>query len=361
MNTEEEKLIEALKTIEVPYLNSNLVDLESIKEIAFSDNTWTIELEFGFPIKTYKATVRKSIVEKLKNFVEHDLRINIKQKIEARSVQKGTKPLKEIKNVIAVASGKGGVGKSTTTANLAIALEQEGAKVGVLDADIYGPSQTKMLGSQGKPDTRDGKKMLPIISYNIQTISIGNLVEEDTPMIWRGPMVTGALEQLLNETAWDNLDYLLVDLPPGTGDIQLTLCQKIPVSGAVIVTTPQDIALLDAKKALKMFEKVNVSVLGIIENMSMYKCSQCGHVEHIFGSDGGSTMAKQYGVDLLGKLPLDIDIRKNADSGRPTTAFQPDSEIAMDYREIGMKMTAKLSLKAKDHSSKFPNIVVQNT
>ena len=203
--------------------------------------------------------------------------------------------------------------------------------------------------------------MLPIISYNIQTISIGNLVEEDTPMIWRGPMVTGALEQLLNETAWDNLDYLLVDLPPGTGDIQLTLCQKIPVSGAVIVTTPQDIALLDAKKALKMFEKVNVSVLGIIENMSMYKCSQCGHVEHIFGSDGGSTMAKQYGVDLLGKLPLDIDIRKNADSGRPTTAFQPDSEIAMDYREIGMKMTAKLSLKAKDHSSKFPNIVVQNT
>ena len=361
MNTEEEKLIEALKTIEVPYLNSNLVDLETIKEIAFSDNTWTIELEFGFPIKTYKATVEKSIVEKLKDVVEHDLRINIKQKIEARSVQKGTKPLKEIKNVIAVASGKGGVGKSTTTANLAIALEQEGAKVGVLDADIYGPSQTKMLGSQGKPDTRDGKKMLPIISYNIQTISIGNLVEEDTPMIWRGPMVTGALEQLLNETAWDNLDYLLVDLPPGTGDIQLTLCQKIPVSGAVIVTTPQDIALLDAKKALKMFEKVNVSVLGIIENMSMYKCSQCGHVEHIFGSDGGSTMAKQYGVDLLGKLPLDIDIRKNADGGRPTTAFQPDSEIALDYREIGMKMTAKLSLKAKDHSSKFPNIVVQNT
>tara|TARA_B100000676_G_scaffold211169_1_gene207429 strand:- start:732 stop:1817 length:1086 start_codon:yes stop_codon:yes gene_type:complete len=361
MNTEEEKLIEALKTIEVPYLNSNLVDLESIKEIAFSDNTWTIELEFGFPIKTYKATVEKSIVEKLKDVVEHELRINIKQKIEARSVQKGTKPLKEIKNVIAVASGKGGVGKSTTTANLAIALEQEGAKVGVLDADIYGPSQTKMLGSQGKPDTRDGKKMLPIISYNIQTISIGNLVEEDTPMIWRGPMVTGALEQLLNETAWDNLDYLLVDLPPGTGDIQLTLCQKIPVSGAVIVTTPQDIALLDAKKALKMFEKVNVSVLGIIENMSMYKCSQCGHIEHIFGSDGGSTMAKQYGVDLLGKLPLDIDIRKNADGGRPTTAFQPDSEIALDYREIGMKMTAKLSLKAKDHSSKFPNIVVQNT
>ena len=361
MNTEKEKLIEALKAIEVPYLNSNLVDLETIKEIAFSDNTWTIELEFGFPIKTYKATVEKSIVEKLKNIGEHNLRINIKQKIEARSVQKGTKPLKEIKNVIAVASGKGGVGKSTTTANLAIALEQEGAKVGVLDADIYGPSQTKMLGSQGKPDTRDGKKMLPIISYNIQTISIGNLVEEDTPMIWRGPMVTGALEQLLNETAWDNLDYLLVDLPPGTGDIQLTLCQKIPVSGAVIVTTPQDIALLDAKKALKMFEKVNVSVLGIIENMSMYKCSQCGHVEHIFGSDGGSTMAKQYGVDLLGKLPLDIDIRKNADGGRPTTAFQPDSEIALNYREIGMKMTAKLSMKAKDHSSKFPNIVVQNT
>ena len=361
MNTEEEKLIEALKTVDIPYLNSNLVDLEVIKEIAFSNDTWTIELEFGFPIKTYKKTLEKNILEKLETVIAHDIRINIEHKIETRSVQKGTKPLKEIKNVIAVASGKGGVGKSTTTANLAIALEQEGAKVGVLDADIYGPSQTKMLGSQGKPETRDGKKMLPIISYNIQTISIGNLVEEDTPMIWRGPMVTGALEQLLNETAWDNLDYLLVDLPPGTGDIQLTLCQKIPVSGAVIVTTPQDIALLDAKKALKMFEKVNVSVLGIIENMSMYKCSQCGHVEHIFGSDGGSIMAKQYGVDLLGKLPLDIDIRKNADGGRPTTAFQPDSEVASNYREIGRKMTAKLSLKAKDHSSKFPNIVVQNT
>ena len=361
IDTTKEKITERLKVIEDPYLGTNLVDSGVLKDITFNNDIWSIELEFGFPVKNYLKTVETNLKNQLQEFSDYNIEINARQKIDARIPQKGTKPLAQIKNVIAVASGKGGVGKSTTTANLAIALEQEGARVGVLDADIYGPSQTRMLGSQGKPETSDGKKMQPIISYNIQTISIGNLVEEDTPMIWRGPMVTGALEQLLNETAWSDLDYLLIDLPPGTGDIQLTLCQKIPVSGSIIVTTPQDIALLDAKKALKMFEKVNVSVLGIVENMSLYKCSKCGHIEHIFGADGGETMAKQYGVELLGRLPLAKSIREDVDNGRPTTAFDQNSEVALNYREIGRKITAKLSLKAKDHSSKFPKIVIQNT
>jgi ATP-binding protein involved in chromosome partitioning len=285
----------------------------------------------------------------------------VTSKILAREVQKGTKPLSQVKNIIAIASGKGGVGKSTTAANLAIALQQEGGKVGVLDADIYGPSQTRMLGTQGRPDSKDGKSMEPKVSYQLQTMSIGNLIEEDTPMIWRGPMATGALEQLINDTNWHDLDYLIIDLPPGTGDIQLTLCQKIPVSGAVIVTTPQDIALLDARKGLKMFEKVNVPVLGVIENMSVHICSECGHSEHIFGSGGGESMAKQYEIEMLGSLPLDIRIREGVDNGRPTTAIEPDSEIAKSYREIARKIAARLALKARDFSSKFPKIVIQNT
>ncbi len=276
-------------------------------------------------------------------------------------MQKGVKPLPEIRNIIAIASGKGGVGKSTTAANLALALLQEGGKVGVLDADIYGPSQTRMLASEGRPESRDGKSMEPRISYQLQTMSIGNLIEEDTPMIWRGPMVTGALEQLLNDTNWHDLDYLVVDLPPGTGDIQLTLCQKIPVSGAVIVTTPQDIALLDARKGLKMFEKVNVPVLGIVENMSVHICSQCGHAEHIFGAGGGESMSKQYGVELLGSLPLDIRIREGVDNGRPTVAIEPESLIAESYREIARRIAARLALRARDFSAKFPKIVIQNT
>ena len=269
--------------------------------------------------------------------------------------------LPDVKSIIAVASGKGGVGKSTTAVNLAVSLATTELKVGLLDADIYGPSMPRMLGIKDKPKPLPDKRISPIEVFGIKVMSIGLLIDEETPMIWRGPMVMGALEQMMRDVDWGRLDVLIVDMPPGTGDAQLTMAQRVPLSGAIIVSTPQDIALLDARKGLNMFLKVNVPVLGIIENMSMYKCSQCGHVEHIFGSDGGSTMTKQYGVDLLGKLPLDIDIRKNADSGRPTTAFQPDSEIALDYREIGMKMTAKLSLKAKEHSSKFPNIVVQNT
>ena len=361
MENIKEKITKSLKLLEEPYLDNNIVDSGVLKSISFEKNILSIDLEFGFPVQEYASTIKHRVKEHLKEFSSFNIEIDVDFKILARSVQKGTKPLKEVKNVIAIASGKGGVGKSTTTANLAIALRKEGARVGVLDADIYGPSQTRMLGTQGKPESKDGKKMEPIVSYDIQTISIGNLVEEDTPMIWRGPMVTGALEQLLNETAWRDLDYLLVDLPPGTGDIQLTLCQRIPVSGSIIVTTPQDIALLDAKKALKMFEKVNVSVLGVVENMSVHKCSECGHVEHIFGSDGGEIMSKQYGIELLGRLPLDKKIREDVDNGHPTTAIQPKSEVSLEYQEIGRKIAAKLSLKARDHSAKFPKIVVQNT
>jgi ATP-binding protein involved in chromosome partitioning len=276
-------------------------------------------------------------------------------------VQKGLQPLPNVKNVIAVASGKGGVGKSTTAVNLALALQAEGATVGILDADIYGPSQPRMLGANQRPTSQDGQSMEPIVSHGLQSMSIGYMIDEETPMIWRGPMVTHALEQLLRNTRWHELDYLVIDLPPGTGDTQLTLSQKIPVSGAIIVTTPQDIALLDARKGLKMFEKVNVPVLGVVENMSIHICSQCGHEEHIFGEGGGRRMAEQYQVDFLGALPLDIRIREETDSGRPTVIAEPDSRIAQIYREIARKAAARLALQAKSYSQLFPNIVIQKT
>jgi ATP-binding protein involved in chromosome partitioning len=276
-------------------------------------------------------------------------------------VTQALKPLPNVKNIIAIASGKGGVGKSTTAVNLALALSAEGAQVGILDADIYGPSIPTMLGLSGYPASEDGKTMMPKVSYGVQTNSIGYLVDADQPMIWRGPMVTNALQQLLKDTNWNNLDYLIIDLPPGTGDIQLTLAQQIPVSGAIIVTTPQDIALIDAQRGLGMFEKVNVPVLGIVENMSIHICSNCGHEEAIFGEGGGVAMAERNRVDFLGSLPLDITIRQFADCGRPTVAADPDGRPAQIYREIARKAAAKLALKAKDFSSKFPNIVVQNT
>lgn len=281
-----------------------------------------------------------------------------KEQVVSHAVQPGLKPLPQIKNIIAVASGKGGVGKSTTAVNLALALAEH-AKVGILDADIYGPNQPQMLGATEKPETID-KKLQPVVRYGIQSMSIGYLIDSDTPMIWRGPMVTTALQQLLNDTNWQNLDYLIIDLPPGTGDIQLTLSQKIPVSGAVIVTTPQDIALLDARKAIAMFRKVNVPVLGVIENMSTHICSQCGHEEAIFGSGGGEQLAKQYEVELLGRLPLDKRIREQADNGKPTVVAEPDSKISHLYREIAKHLLLKLAAQPKNYASKFPNIVVQN-
>jgi ATP-binding protein involved in chromosome partitioning len=266
-----------------------------------------------------------------------------------------------IKNIIAVASGKGGVGKSTTAVNLALALAAEGASVGILDADIYGPSQPMMLGIAGRPESKDGKSLEPMEGHGLQAISIGFLIDIDTPMVWRGPMVTQALEQLLKDTRWRDLDYLVVDLPPGTGDIQLTLAQKVPVTGAVIVTTPQDIALIDAKKGLKMFEKVGIPILGIVENMSFHVCPKCGHESHIFGAGGAERMAKEYGTELLGQLPLDEAIRSQADSGKPTVVSDPDGPIAEIYRRIARRCAVKIAESQRDMTSKFPSIVVQNT
>jgi ATP-binding protein involved in chromosome partitioning len=285
----------------------------------------------------------------------------VSSKVVAHAVQRGVKLVPGIKNIIAVASGKGGVGKSTTAVNLALALSAEGASVGVLDADIYGPSQPTMLGIAGRPESKDGKRIEPMEGHGLQASSIGFLIDVDTPMVWRGPMVTQALEQLLKDTNWRELDYLVVDLPPGTGDIQLTLAQKVPVTGAIIVTTPQDIALIDARKGLKMFEKVGIPILGIVENMSFHICPKCGHESHIFGSGGAERMAKDYGTELLGQLPLDEAIRSQADSGKPTVVSEPDGPIAAIYKKIARRAAVKVAESQRDMTSKFPNIVVQNT
>lgn len=315
----------------------------------------------GYPAKAYIASLQAGLLAELKQQTQsEDVTVVIDWKVAKHKVQQGVKGINNIKNIIAIASGKGGVGKSTTSVNLALALAEEGANVGILDADIYGPSQPRMLGTSQRPESIDGKRIEPIESYGLQCMSIGFLIDEEEPMIWRGPMVTQALEQMLNDTNWKDLDYLVIDLPPGTGDIQLTLSQKVPVSGAVIVTTPQDIALLDARKALKMFEKVNVPVMGVIENMSTHICSSCGHEEHIFGAGGGDKMAKQYGVDLLGDLPLDIKIREDADGGQPTVVNDPDGNIGMAYRVIARRLSARLAKQGKAYKTTFPNIVIQN-
>ncbi|HID98761.1 MAG TPA: iron-sulfur cluster carrier protein ApbC [Thiotrichaceae bacterium] len=351
----------AIKQYIDPYLQQDLVSAKSVKNIQVEGDTVTVDLTFGYPTGGYDeklANQLKTLIGALEGV--GTINIDITTKIVAHAVQKSVTPLKGVKNIIAVASGKGGVGKSTTAVNLALALSADGATVGILDADIYGPSQPRMLGVQQQPESTDGQSLEPVMSYNLQSMSIGYLVEEDTPMIWRGPMVTQALEQLLKDTRWREVDYLIVDLPPGTGDTQLTLAQKIPVSGAVIITTPQDIALLDARKGLKMFEKVNVSVLGVIENMSIHICSQCGHEEHIFGKGGGLLLSQENEVDFLGALPLDRSIREETDSGKPTVVAEPEGRIAQLYREIARRIAAKLSLQAKDYTTKFPTIKVMN-
>ncbi|WP_447937336.1 iron-sulfur cluster carrier protein ApbC [Thermomonas fusca] len=268
-------------------------------------------------------------------------------RLPSHAVQGELKPLASVRNIIAVGSGKGGVGKSTTAVNLALALAAEGLKVGILDADVYGPSVPMMLGLSGRPDSPDGKTITPMQVHGVEAMSIGLLVDQDTPMIWRGPMATQALSQLLNDTRWGDLDVLVVDLPPGTGDIQLTMAQKIPVAGAVIVTTPQDIATLDARKALKMFEKVNIPVLGLVENMAVHVCGNCGHAERIFGEGGGRKMAEQYGVVQLGALPLEIGIREHGDAGTPIVAAQPDSAAAQAYRAAARALLAELDKRPK--------------
>ena len=361
-NLSQERVRELLGQIVDPHTGQNLVAGGAVKGIGIDGGKVAVELQLAYPAKTWS----ESFAQQVRATLEQDAdvaqaSVSVNARVHAHRVQKELTPLPNVKNILAIASGKGGVGKSTTAVNLALALVAEGAKVGVLDADIYGPSIPRMLGVTGKPDSKDGHHLEPKHAHGVQAMSIGFMIEEDTPMIWRGPMVTQALTQLLNETNWVDLDYLIIDLPPGTGDIQLTLCQRVPVSGALIVTTPQDIALLDAKKALKMFEKVEVPVLGIVENMALHTCTQCGHTEHIFGSGGGASMAQQYDVPLLGSLPLDMHIREQADGGTPTVAAQPDSKVAAMYREIARKAAAQLSLQARSKSIQFPKIVIQNT
>jgi ATP-binding protein involved in chromosome partitioning len=340
-----------------PYLKQNLVTAKVVQSIEITATSIQINLVFGYPI----AGIKDKMIAELKQLLavfNRAIEINTTVKIQPHVGQRGLAGLPQIKNIIAVGSGKGGVGKSTTAVNLALALAGEGARVGILDADIYGPSQPVMLGAALPAGVRELKILLPVISHGIQSMSIGYLIDEKSAMIWRGPMVSTALQQLLNDTQWDALDYLIIDLPPGTGDIQLTMAQKIPVSAAVIVTTPQDLALLDARRAYEMFQKVNIPVLGVIENMSTHVCSQCGHAEKIFGEGGGQRLAAQYGLELLASLPLDITIREQTDGGRPTMVADPTGENANRYREAARQVAAKLALQTKDYSQKFANIVV---
>jgi ATP-binding protein involved in chromosome partitioning len=361
MSVSQQQVEDAIKNYIDPYTEKDLVSTGAIRDINIDGDKVSFSVVLGFPAAGYHARLIEELnkqITAIDGVSSTDIKVS--SKIIAHSVQSSLKPMENIKNIIAVASGKGGVGKSTTAANLALALKEEGAKVGILDADIYGPSIPRMLGISSKPESEDGKTLQPMAGHGLQAMSIGFMIDEETPMIWRGPMVTQALEQLLTDTNWQDLDYLIIDLPPGTGDVQLTLAQKVPVSGAVIVTTPQDIALLDARKGLKMFQKVEVPVLGIVENMSVHICSQCGHAEPIFGQGGGERMSEDYDVDFLGALPLDISIRTNGDEGTPSVAADPDGTVGNIYREIARRTAAKLSLQAKDYSAKFPNIVIQN-
>jgi ATP-binding protein involved in chromosome partitioning len=357
----EEHVRGLLAAIKDPYSDRSLVDGGWVRGIGIDGRRVSVDLRAGYPIDGLKHSLAADIARALEADGEIDAAtVSLDWKVVSHAVQGELKPLEQIRNIIAVASGKGGVGKSATAVNLALALQADGARVGVLDADIYGPSMPRMLGVSGPPDTR-GNRIVPLHAHGLQVMSIGFMVEEDTPMIWRGPMVTSALQQLLTETNWESLDYLVVDLPPGTGDIQLTLAQQVPVSGCLVVTTPQDIALLDARKAIQMFRKVNMSVLGVVENMSTHICSQCGHEEPIFGSGGGARMAEQYEVPLLGQLPLAMQIREDLDHGRPTVVSAPDSEVAASYRELARAVGAHLALAPRSLALNLPQINVRNS
>ena len=349
----------ALRSFVEPALGSDLISAKAIKDIVVDGDAVRVQVELGFPAERYKDEFGALLAAHLGQALDARIEIAVSWRVVAHAVQQNLTPLPGVRNIIAVASGKGGVGKSTVAANLALALAAEGARVGVLDADIYGPSQPRMLGITGRPLSQDGKRLAPMLGHGLQCMSIGFLIDEEQPMVWRGPMVTQALTQLLNDTEWQDLDFLIVDMPPGTGDIQLTLAQKVPVSGAVIVTTPQDIALLDARKGLQMFRKVSIEVLGVIENMSTHICTACGHEEHVFGAGGGERLATQYDAPFLGSLPLDIRIREQADGGVPTVVADPDGAIADAFRAIARRMAARLALKARDFKHKFPKIVVE--
>jgi ATP-binding protein involved in chromosome partitioning len=361
MSLTDAQVQETLRKVVDPNTGKDFVSARAVKHLKVAGDAVSLEIELGYPGKSQFDPIRRKVIDALKAAGAASASVTVRSAVVAHAVQRGVKLIPGIKNIIAVASGKGGVGKSTTAVNLALAMSAEGASVGILDADIYGPSQPMMLGISGRPESKDGKSLEPMEGHGLQAISIGFLIDSDTPMVWRGPMVTQALEQLLKDTRWRDLDYLIVDLPPGTGDIQLTLAQKVPVTGAVIVTTPQDIALIDARKGLKMFEKVGIPILGVVENMALHTCPKCGHESHIFGEGGAARMSKDYATELLGQLPLDAEIRAQTDSGKPTVVSDPDGKVAAIYKAIARRCAIKIAESQKDMTSKFPSIVVQNT
>ncbi len=352
-------LLQALQTVVDPHTGKDFVTTKQLKNLRTESGAVHFDVTLSYPAKSqFDALARALSTAAATVPGVQSVAANFSSQVQTHAAQRGVALLPGVKNIVAVASGKGGVGKSTTAVNLALALAAVGASVGLLDADIYGPSQPTMMGIEGKPETEDGKTMEPMQNHGVKVMSIGFLVGPDQAMVWRGPMATQALEQLLRQTNWGTLDYLLVDMPPGTGDIALTLSQRVPLTGAVIVTTPQDIALLDARKGIKMFEKVGVPILGIVENMAVHVCSQCGHSEHIFGQEGGKRMAEEFNMDYLGALPLDIQIRLQADSGKPTVVADPGGAVAAIYGLMARKVAAKIALQAKDFSSKFPTITI---
>lgn len=344
-----------------PYLGVDLFTANAVKKIAQGEGNISIDITLGYPVNRLKNIMIQSIEQLLKPLMNgQSICINIQTKIEPHTGKQKIPQLPNIKNIIAVASGKGGVGKSTIAVNLAMALAEDGANVGILDADIYGPSQPKMLNSELEKPQQKNKTFIPIQRHGVQSMSIGYLVAQNVPMVWRGPMIGKAMQQLLLDTQWDNLDYLIVDLPPGTGDVQLTLCQKIPVSGAVIVTTPQDLALLDVTRACEMFRQLNVPILGVVENMSVYHCPKCGHEEKIFGEGGGKKLAEQYEQEIVATIPLNRLIREMTDSGHPLVIADPNGPYTELFIHMARKIAAKLSLQTKDYSSRFPKIVVEH-
>ncbi|MEO9163121.1 MAG: iron-sulfur cluster carrier protein ApbC [Casimicrobiaceae bacterium] len=359
MAVTEKDVQECLRQVVDPNIERDFVSAKSVKKIDVDGGNVAVDIQLGYPARSQHESLKRLVHDAVARLPGVSrVSVTIAQRTTPHAVQRGVKLVPGVKNIVAVASGKGGVGKSTTAVNLALALAAEGASVGVLDADIYGPSQPMMLGLVGRPESKDGKRLEPMEAYGVQAMSIGFLIDTDTPMVWRGPMVTQALEQLLKDTNWRDIDFLIVDMPPGTGDIALTLSQRVPLTGAVIVTTPQDIALIDARKGIRMFEKVGVPILGVVENMAVHICENCGHVEHIFGADGGKKMAAEFGIDYLGALPLKLSIREQADGGTPTVAAEPDGEVAALYRAVARKVAVKIAERSKDFSSRFPTITV---
>ena len=359
MSVDQGALLAALQTIVDPNTGKDFVSTKQLKNLQVSGGDVSFDVELGYPAKSQVPALRQALIGAARGVPGVDnVSVNVATKVIAHAVQRGVQLMPNVKNIIAVASGKGGVGKSTTAANLALALAAEGASVGLLDADIYGPSMPIMMGISGRPESLGGQNMEPMENYGVQVSSIGFLVDPDEAMIWRGPMASQALDQLLRQTNWKDLDYLIVDMPPGTGDIQLSLSQRVPLTGAVIVTTPQDIALADARKGVAMFEKVGVPILGLVENMAVHVCSNCGHVEHIFGAEGGKRYAAEKGIDYLGALPLALSIREQADSGRPSVVADPDGQAATNYKAIARQVAIKVAARAKDFSAKFPSITI---